>query len=100
MNQLLCFVLLEDISSKTSLRGQGSLADGRGVGRRQLLCGNGRGQGGLQVDGLVKQLVADQHNQGEKAQLEVVKLSWRLSFISTDDEQREKDGEQTATDYI
>lgn len=41
---------------------------GRG---RQLLGGDGRVQGGLQVDRLVEQLVANQHNQREEAQLEV-----------------------------
>lgn len=38
------------------------------------------------MDRLVEKLVADQHNQGEEAQLEVVQLCWRLGLISADDE--------------
>lgn len=70
----------------------------------------------------MEKLVADQHNQGKETQLEVaggaerssvtceispftycsysvfvghsLQLCWRLCLISTDDEQREKDGKQ------
>lgn len=70
----------------------------------------------------MEKLVADQHDQGEETQLEVagrvkstsvtceidpfiycsysvfvghsLQLGWCLCLISTDDEQREKDGEQ------
>lgn len=38
---------------------------------RLLLSGCGGGQGGLEVDRLVEQLVADQDHQGKEAQLEV-----------------------------
>lgn len=49
---------------------------------------------------LVKQFVADQHDQRKEAELEVVEFDWRLCFISADDEEREEDGEQTATYYV
>lgn len=67
---------------------------------RQLLSGSGGGQRGLQVDRLMEQLVADQHHQGEEAELEVVELRWSLGLISTDDEEGEEDGEQAATDDV
>lgn len=70
------------------------------MGGRQPLRGGGRRQRGLQVDCLVEKLVTDQHNQGEETQLEVVEPCWGLGLISADDEQREKDGEQAATDDV
>lgn len=48
----------------------------------------------------MEQLVANQHDQREEAQLEVVQLGWCLCLISADDEQREEDGEQAATDDV
>lgn len=48
----------------------------------------------------MEKLVTDQHNKGEETQLEVVQLCWRPGLISADDEQREEDGEQAATDYV
>ena len=47
------------------------MARGRGVGRWQPLGGGGGRKRGLQVDGLVEELVADHHHQGKEAQLEV-----------------------------
>ena len=47
------------------------MARGRCVGRWKPLDGGGRRERGLQVDGLVEELVADHHHQGEEAQLEV-----------------------------
>ena len=41
------------------------------MGRWQPLGGGGGRERGLQVDGLVEELVADHHHQGEEAQLEV-----------------------------
>lgn len=48
----------------------------------------------------MEKLVADEHNQGEETQLEVVQLCWGLGLICADNEQREEDGEQAATDYV
>lgn len=76
------------------------MAGGGGVGRCQLLRGGGGRQGGLQVHRLVEQFVADQHHQGEETQLEVVLLCWCLGLVSADDEEREEDGEQAATDDV
>lgn len=52
------------------------------------------------MDRLVEQLVADEDDQREETELEVVKLNRGLSFIGADDKEWEKDGEQAATDDI
>lgn len=55
---------------------------------------------GLQVDGLVKKPVTEEDHQREEAELEVISFDRRFCFVSTDNEEREEDGEQAPADDI
>lgn len=71
----------------------------RRLGREQPVC-RGAAQGGLKVNGLVEESVAEENHQGEETELEVVCFARCLCFVGADDEQREKDGKEAATDDI